>query len=96
MSVNHLATFAEIDKNAETLSQWWTELLPELEKPGHPQFIRWARIHSATLEPMRYGMLCASRRLLYRPFNDREHAPQYISSRANDYRFRLQQLERAA
>ncbi len=94
--MNHLANFAEIDKNAATLSAWWSEILPELEKPDHQQFIRWARIHSTSLEPMRYGLLCASRRLLSRPFNDREHAPQYISSRANDYRFRLQKLERAA
>lgn len=94
--MNHLSNFAEIDRKAATLSAWWAELLPELEKPNHQQFIRWARIHSATLEPMRYAFLCASRRLLYRPFNDVAHPCQYISSRANDYRFRLERLERAA
>jgi hypothetical protein len=80
-----LVKFFETEELIAVFDRWWTELLPTLEKPEKYQVMRWLTLHNFDLEPLRYGLECAAKRLKHMPFNDPRHHLAHISASANRF-----------
>jgi uncharacterized protein YbcC (UPF0753/DUF2309 family) len=70
---------------APQLEAYWDEHLPSIPRPNRNQFEMWLHIHKYNVEPLRFAIRSAARRLTRTPFNDPQHNLQYISAVALSY-----------